>query len=465
MNKGKTLFDCAELLSRGECSSLELTNEYLGRIEEKDPRINAYITVCRDTAEALAKASDERRARGETLSSLDGVPFSVKDNFCVEGIRCTCGSAFLENYIPPYTSTAVQKLLSLGGVLLGKTNMDEFAMGSLCESSYFGACKNPLNASLPAGGSSGGSAASVSADMAVFSLGSDTGGSVRLPADLCGTVGLKPTYGRISRYGLVAFASSLDTVGVLAKTVDDAALLLSCLSGKDCMDATSLSNPPFEENAFSVSGAKIGIIREFYDISDEKIKARLDSAARGLSDRGGEVFEISIPSLKLSAECYYIISSCEAASNLARFDGIRYGSSSDARSLSKLYVKNRSLFFGDEVKRRIMLGNFALSEGAYDDFYGKAQVLRTSISKEMERIFEKCDLLLSPTSLFSPDTLSRGMSRTELYSNDAAACFANLAGIPALNIPFSGCGGVQLSADRLCEYKLFAVGKCLGGEI
>ena len=451
----RDIFSLSKALESKELSSLELTKSYLDEIERNDAEIGAYLTVCAERAIESARLSDKRRAEGSSLGILDGIPFSLKDNFCVEGVETTCGSKFLEGYIPPYTATAPERLFASGAILLGKTNMDEFGMGSFTENSAFKLTKNPINTAHSAGGSSGGSAASVAAGTAVFSVGSDTGGSVRQPASHCGIVGFKPTYGRISRYGLTAFASSLDTVGVMASSAEECGLLLSAMSGKDERDASSLSMSQFSPSRESLSGLRAAIPREIFDLPmSDGVKAALKKTIKAFESIGIPVDIISTPSLSLCAECYYIISSCEASSNLARFDGVRYGRrAADCESLDELYKRSRAEGFGNEVKRRIMLGTLALSHGYYDDYYGRAQAHRQRICAELSEAFEKYALLIMPTALSEAPKLCENRSLSRVYSDDICTLPASLCGMPAISLP---CGisqnglpvGVQLLADK-----------------
>ena len=453
------------LLDRGELSSRELTEECFKRIREKDGDLHAFISLCEENAIASAEEADKKRAMGIRLPLL-GIPFAVKDNFCVEGIPATCGSKMLEHYIPPYTASAVKRLVSSGAVLVGKTNMDEFGMGSLTANSAFFTTKNPKDRERSAGGSSGGSAAAVAAELVPFALGSDTGGSVRQPAAFCGAVGLKPTYGRISRYGLVAFASSLDTVGAITKTVGDSELLLSVLSGQDEKDATSLSESGFSpvDRGTDLRGVRIGLISELTAGMSEEVSAAMERVTDTLSSMGAEIGEISLPSLTLSAECYYIISSCEASSNLSRFDGVRYGRRAEGcKELNELYVRSRSEGFGNEVKRRIMLGTFALSSGYYDKYYARANAHRERICSELSEAFGHFDLLISPTSLICAPRLCESHTHTELYSLDICTAPSSLAGIPSVSLPAEDRGGlpvgIQLMAPRMSEDIMLSVAR------
>lgn len=465
------IYGHAELLHRREYSSRELVGAYLGFIKENDAELGAYITVCEEEALAAAELIDKRRINGEELSLLAGIPFALKDNICVKGIRTTCASRMLENYVPSYTATAARRLLSNGAVLLGKTNMDEFSMGSSTENSAFFETKNPISPSRTPGGSSGGSAAAVASGEAVFALGSDTGGSVRQPAAFCGLVGMCPTYSRVSRYGLVAFASSLDRIGILTKSSRDSALVLSAISGYDPLDATSANLPSFSAQSAqgAVFGLRIGVISELLtDGASESVRNAVISVASLYRSLGAEVGEVSVPSLKSALSAYYIISSAEASSNLSRFDGVRYGRRAESYDgIDELYLNSRSEGFGAEVKRRIMLGNFVLSRGMFDGYYKKALVSRESIRADFERVLEKFDILLAPTS--PTVAFERGKKRnapTDIYYSDVCTVPSSLAGLPAVSLPFgkdeNGLPvGVQLIGRAFEEALLYCAGIAL----
>ena len=467
----RTIFEHAEALASKEYSAEELTRAYLDRIEECNGEINAFITVTSDEAIRSAKESDERRKNGKTIGILDGIPLAIKDNICTAGIRTTCASKMLSEYVPPYTATAASRLLDGGSVLLGKANMDEFAMGSTTESSFFGATKNPLDTSLSPGGSSGGSAASVAAFMTAGALGSDTGGSLRQPAAFCGAVAMKPTYSRVSRYGLVAFASSFDTIGAITKDVRDNALILSAISGKDARDSTSVSSSSDLSIDIDkpIGGITIGLPRElFSDSISADVRAAVMHSAEIYKSLGAKITEISLPSLNDALAAYYIISSAEASSNLARFDGIRYGfRSKSTESIDELYTATRSEGFGDEVKRRIILGTFALREGCYDEYYLRAKRISSRVRAEMLATFEKCDVILSPVS---PTTAYKlGVKRdnpTDIWADDICTVPASISGLPALSRPSgrdkSGMPlGVQLMGRDFSEPLLYRVGYAL----
>jgi aspartyl-tRNA(Asn)/glutamyl-tRNA(Gln) amidotransferase subunit A len=449
------------LLSDKKISPVELTDAYLAQIEKCDGEIGAYISVCADTAREKAKNTVVEH--GDSV--LKGIPVAVKDNICTEGVKTTCASRMLENYVPPYSATVYKKLENAGAIMLGKTNMDEFAMGSTTENSYFKKVKNPDDITRVPGGSSGGSAAAVAAKEAPYALGSDTGGSIRQPAAFCGVVGVKPTYGTISRKGLIAFASSLDQIGPLSKNVKDAALILDAISGKDPGDATSCESPASfsSEIGKDIKGKRLALPREFFGkgISDD-VKNAVLGAAKKFEELGAFVDEVSLPSLDNALPAYYLISSAEASSNLSRFDGARYGYRSDAHSYedgefdaSEFYKTNRSEGFGDEVKRRIMLGTFALSAGYYDAYYKKALRVRALLRKEFSSVFENHAAIIAPVT---PTTAYKLGSKTqnplEMYMGDIYTVPVSIAGLPAVSIPCGRDGdgmsiGLQIIGDSL----------------
>jgi aspartyl-tRNA(Asn)/glutamyl-tRNA(Gln) amidotransferase subunit A len=435
-----TLSELAQQLSSGKQSSVELTQDYLNRIEES--KHNAFISIDPEKSITAAKKADERRATGDTAPLL-GVPIAQKDIFCIEGTLTTCGSKILENFVAPYTATVVQKMHDAGIVSLGKTNMDEFAMGSSNETSYYGSVSNPWGSQeqpLVPGGSSGGSAAAVAAQLAPAATGTDTGGSIRQPAAFCGLTGLKPSYGRCSRYGMIAFASSLDQAGPMTHTAEDAALLLNTMVGFDSRDSTSLELPAedFTHNIDnSLEGLRIGLPKEFFsDGLDSEIAELIENAVRTYETLGATIKEVSLPNTHLALPSYYVIAPAEASSNLSRFDGVRYGYRAEEYSdLVDMYTKTRTDGFGEEVKRRIMIGAYALSSGYYDAYYSKAQKLRRLISDDFTRVFENCDVLMGPTT---PTTAFAQGSRTDdpvsMYLNDIYTIPVNLAGLPAISI-------------------------------
>ncbi|MEY4358973.1 MAG: Asp-tRNA(Asn)/Glu-tRNA(Gln) amidotransferase subunit GatA [Cyanobacteriota bacterium] len=458
-----------EQLKRGEVSARELTDQHLSRIAAVEPSIKAYTEVTAERARSDADRIDAARAAGEQLPPLAGVPLAIKDNLCTKGVRTTCSSRMLETFVPPYESTVTSRLWGAGAVLLGKTNLDEFAMGSSTETSVFGPSRNPWNTDKVPGGSSGGSAAAVAAGECVGSLGSDTGGSIRQPAAFCGVVGLKPTYGRVSRYGLVAFASSLDQVGPFATNVADAAELLQVIAGEDPRDSTCLKAPVPDYTAAlqkPVAGLKVGIVRECFEAEglDPAVKASVMAAAAQLEALGCELVDVSCPRFNDGIATYYVIAPSEASANLARYDGVKYGyRADDAASLAEMTARSRAEGFGDEVKRRILIGTYALSAGYVDAYYKKAQQVRTLIRRDFDRAFDSVDVLLTPTS---PTTAFGFGAHSEdplaMYLADLLTIPANMAGLPAISLPcgFDASGlpiGVQLITGVLQEERLLQV--------
>ncbi len=456
-------------LERGEVSARELTDHHLARIEAVDSSVHAFLEVTADRARADADRLDEARAAGEDLPPLAGVPLAIKDNLCTKGIRTTCSSRMLESFVPPYESTVTDRLWRSGAVLIGKTNLDEFAMGGSTETSAFGPTTNPWNSGYVPGGSSGGSAAAVAAGECMASLGSDTGGSIRQPASFCGVVGLKPTYGRVSRYGLVAFASSLDQVGPFATSVSDAAELLQAIAGEDPRDSTCLKAPVpnyREVLGRSVSGLRIGVVRECFDQEglDPQVKASVLAAANLLQSLGAELVDVSCPRFNDGIATYYVIAPSEASANLARYDGVKYGfRAEDASSLASMTARSRAEGFGSEVQRRILIGTYALSAGYVDAYYRKAQQVRTLIRRDFETAFASVDVLLTPTA---PSTAFAAGAHADdplaMYLADLLTIPANLAGLPAINVPcgFDSGGlpiGVQLIGNVLDESLLLQV--------
>lgn len=434
-----TIEEARNAIDKGELSPVELTDALLKRIEAVDGDIRAYVTVTGDVAKAAAEYAEQAIKRGET-KSLTGIPLAVKDNMCTEGVRTTCSSRILENFVPQYESTVTQRLKDKGYVLLGKTNLDEFAMGSSTEHSAFGHTKNPWDIERIPGGSSGGSAAAVAADECIAAIGSDTGGSIRQPASLCGVVGLKPTYGRVSRYGLVAFASSLDQIGPITKNVKDSAILLNALSGHDRRDSTSadIAVPDFTSVlGQDIKGMKIGIPKEFFvEGLDEEVNESIKEAIRQLESLGAVTVEISLPHTGYAVATYYILATSEASSNLARYDGMRYGIRADGDDLIDTYMKTREKGFGSEVKRRIILGTYSLSSGYYDAYYIKAQQVRTLVKQDFEKAFETVDAIVTPTT---PTTAFKAGEKMEdplqMYLSDIFTISANLSGGPGISVP------------------------------
>lgn len=458
-----------EKIADKQLSSKEITEAYLENINKTDSEIGAYLTVTAESAIKTAEETDKKIAAGEKLGTLAGIPGGIKDNMCTKGVKTTCASKMLENFVPCYSSTAVEKLNEQGFVMLGKLNMDEFAMGSTNENSYFKPVKNPVNTERVPGGSSGGSAAAVAAKEAAFTLGSDTGGSIRQPAAFCGVVGMKPTYGTVSRYGLVAFASSLDQIGPLTKNVKDNALILNAIAGHDPKDATCIGGgrPDYTaEIGKDVKGMTVGLPTEFFgDGVSADVKDAVLAAAKRYEKLGANIEEVKLPSLKHALSAYYVISSAEASSNLARFDGIRYGyRSENAETLDDIYKNSRSEGFGPEVQRRIMLGTFALSSGYYDAYYKKALQVRTLVVRDYNKVFEKCDFIISPVA---PTTAYKLGEKTdnplEMYMGDIYSVPINIAGVPSLSLPCGKDGdnmpiGMQLIGKPLGEATLYRAG-------
>ena len=466
-----SLCEIRDNLLKKKFSSVELTKCFLERIE-KYKNLNAYITVCADKALQSAKQSDEKIAN-HTAKSLEGIPLGIKDMFITKGIRTTSGSKMLSNFIPPYESTITQKLLDAGSVFLGKTNMDEFAMGSTNSTSYFGKVINPwkVGERLVPGGSSGGSAAAVCGHLCVAATGSDTGGSIRQPAAFTGIVGLKPTYGRCSRYGMIAMASSLDQGGVFSKTVKDAAVLLKTIAGYDEKDSTSANIPVPDFEAFagkSIKGMRIGIPKEFLvDGIQQDIVDAWKKGARILKDAGAEIVDVSLPSSKYSLPVYYIIQPAEASANLARYDGVRYGFRAEGKTLNEMYENTRDQGFGNEVKRRILIGTYVLSAGYFDAYYMKALKVRKIIYHEFNDVFQKVDALLAPTTPSSAFSLeNEPKDPVTMYLNDVLTVTANIAGVPGMSVPIcldkdQKPLGLQLMAPHFMEEKLIQIGSVL----
>lgn len=469
-----TLKEASEKLNKGEITSLELTNSVLKRIEEVEPKVEVFITVTKDLAIKQAKESDARREKGKALSPIDGVPIALKDVFMTKGIKTTAASKILEDFIPPFDSTVVKKLYGAGAVIVGKTNTDEFTMGSSTENSAFGPSRNPWDLSRVPGGSSGGSAAAVAADMCMAAFGTDTGGSIRQPSSFCSTVGLKVTYGRVSRYGVISYASSFDTIGPITKTVEDAAILFKIIAGKDDKDATTLSEPVSDYSNINedLKGLKIGVPKEFYgDGLDDEVRKLVDNAKEELKSLGAEVGETSLPSTKYAIADYYILVKSEASSNLSRYDGIRYGhsqlkaQSAERKTLDEIYINSRTEGFGDEAKRSIMLGTFALSSGYYDAYYLKATKVRAKIMEEYNQVFKKYDVLITPVSPFPAFKIGEKMDDPlSMYLADVNTVPINVAGVPAMSVPAGFTKdnlpvGMQIIAPQLGEEKIFQVAK------
>lgn len=462
----KTLTDLSKALTNKEISSVELTQHFIDRIKQYDSTINSYITATPELALEQAQAADTLIAQGKQ-GILTGIPIGQKDIFCTKGVKTTCGSKMLDNFIAPYESTVTQKLKDAGMVMLGKTNMDEFAMGSSNETSFYGKVHNPWDTSRVPGGSSGGSAACIAAGLAPVATGTDTGGSIRQPAALCNLSGLKPTYGRVSRWGMIAFASSLDQAGPMARNAEDMALMLNVMAGFDEKDSTSVNQaaPDYTQDLNqSVKGLKIGLPNQFFnDKLDSSIGKLLENAIETLKVQGAEFVDINLPNISLSVPAYYVIAPAECSSNLSRFDGVRFGHRCDSpEDLQDLYIRSRSESFGEEVKRRILVGTYALSEGYYDAYYRQAQKVRRLIKQDFVAAFEQCDIILGPTS---PATAFQHGAKTNdsisMYLEDIYTIGVNLAGLPAASIP---CGfvndlpiGLQLIGNYFDESRILNV--------
>ncbi|HPW44978.1 MAG TPA: Asp-tRNA(Asn)/Glu-tRNA(Gln) amidotransferase subunit GatA [bacterium] len=463
-----SLSDLSEMLSGEKASSEEITKAFLNLAEKENENIGAFLTIAPEQAIASARESDKRRSRGAPLSHFDGIPIALKDVFVTKGMRTTCSSKMLENYIPPYDGTVVEKLKNMGFIIFGKLSMDEFAMGTSNEHSAFGPVKNPWDLARTPGGSSGGSAAAIAAGLTPVSLGTDTGGSVRLPAAYCGIVGLKPTYGRISRYGVVAFASSLDQVGPMTRNVSDCAAMLSAIAGYDPKDSTSIPGDlPNYHSLLSgkIDGLRIGIPSEFFSGGiDDEVRSSIENAIKTCEKLGAKTVSISLPHAKYAVPCYYIIATAEASSNLARYDGIRYGFSAKRNlSLDDLMKASRTAGFGPEVSLRIIVGTYVLSSGYYDAYYLKAQKVRTLIKEDFFDAFKKCDLIMSPTSTSCAFKLGeRSDDPVQMYLNDIFTSPVNLSGLPGMSIPcgFSREGlpiGLQIIGRPLDEGRMLNV--------
>lgn len=436
-----TIHELSEKLSKKELTSSELTEVFLKRIDAVEIKIKAYITIAKEDAAKQAKEADKRLASGRDITPLTGVPISVKDIFCTQGMLTTCASKILNNFVPPYDATVIKKLKDAGAVILGKNNMDEFAMGSSTENSAFVVTKNPWDIERVPGGSSGGSAASVAAGECAASVGTDTGGSIRQPASCCGVVGLKPTYGRVSRYGIVAFASSLDQAGPLTKDVKDCAVLLNTIAGHDPHDATSIEAPVPDYTAGlgkRIKGIRVGIPREYFIKGlDSDVEQAVRDAIEVLKKNGASIVDVSLPHTDYAIAVYYLVATAEASSNLARYDGVKYGyRASNNSNLLEMYCKSRDEGFGPEVKRRIMLGTYALSAGYYEAYYKKASQVRTLIKNDFEEAFKRCDVIITPTSPTPAFKIGEKVADPlTMYLSDIFTISCNLAGIPGLSLP------------------------------
>lgn len=436
----KTAHELHDLLQTKKISAAELTADIFSRIDEVEDKIGAYLTLTRDKATATAKLVDEKISRGEKIAPLEGIPCAIKDNICTKGIRTTCASKILENFIPPYDATAYAKLAAHNSIILGKLNLDEFAMGGSTENSGFHTTHNPHDLSRVPGGSSGGSAAAVAGGEAVFTLGSDTGGSIRQPASFCGVVGFKPTYGRVSRYGLVAFASSLDQIGPLTHDVTDCAIVLNAICGLDAMDSTSTAAlvPDFTKSLVAdVKGLKIGLPKEYFVKGiDAEVEAAIRNVAKKFESLGAEIIELSLPHTDYAISTYYLIAPAEAATNLERYDGVSYGARVDGADVVEMMTNTRTEKFGEEVKRRIMIGNYALSAGYYDAYYLKALKVRTLIQKDFTDAFKNVDVILTPTTPNAAFKIGEMSSDPlKMYLQDICTVPVNLAGLPGISVP------------------------------
>lgn len=469
----KTIKECANLLATGEISSVELTKACIKRIEETNKALNSFITLDFDNALRQAQDSDKRRKQGKTLGILDGIPCSIKDVILTKNLRTTAASRMLKNFIPPFDAEVTKKLKNAGAVILGKNNCDAWAHGSSTEHSDFGVVRNPHDTKRVPGGSSGGSAAAVASNQVIYSIGSDTGGSIRQPASFCGVVGLKPTYGRVSRYGLIAMASSLDIIGPFTKTTEDVAIILETIAGRDKKDSTTLDKPVLryqKELKNDIKGLKIGIPKEYFvDGTEDEVKKSVESAINTLKDLGAEIIKVSLPYTKYCVPTYYIVQPAEVASNLSRYDGIKYGYSairnkkSEIRDLIDVYFKSRAESLGDEAKRRIMLGTYTLSSGYYEAYYLKGMQVRALIKQDFDKVFEKVDALITPTAPTTAFKIGeKEQNPIEMYLADIFTVSANLAGIPGISIP---CGfsknnlpiGLQILAPQFKEQTIFNI--------
>jgi len=472
----KNIASIKKSLDKKKYSCREMVDFLLEKIKKEDGIIHSFLEVFEKDARMKAGQIDERIAAGETdkqiakekILPLLGIPMAIKDNLMYEGHRASCGSKILENFVAPYSAAAVKKLEEAGAIIIGRTNMDEFAMGSSTENSAYGPTKNPRDIKRVPGGSSGGSAAAVAAGFAVAALGSDTGGSIRQPAAFCGVVGLKPTYGAVSRYGLVAMASSLDQIGPITKTVDDTALIFKIIKGRDIKDATSLDNE-IKPSVFEIKNLKIGLPKEYFQEGiDKEVKEKIEEAIKKLEAAGARIEEISLPNASLCLAVYYLLMPAEVSSNLARFDGIRYGLSerNSSKDLFEIYTKSRAIGFGTEVKRRIMLGAFALSSGYYDAYYKKSKEIQKVIRDDFLKAFEKVDLLLTPTAPTTAFKLGeKSADPLTMYLSDIFTVSVNLAGLPAISVPSGAAGklpiGIQFIGPAFSEDLLFEAGRVI----
>lgn len=456
-----TIAEVLKKLEQGDLTATDLVRQAFERIDAVDEKIASVLTRLDERALAAARVSDERRKNSEKLGRLEGIPFTAKDMFLVDGVRTTAASKMLDTFVAPYTATAVAKLEAEGAILVAKVNQDEYAHGGSTEYSAYGPSHNPRDLSRVPGGSSGGSASALAAGIGLFSIGTDTGGSIRQPASYCGVVGVKPTYGLISRYGVVAMASSLDVVGPFAHTVEDAELLTDIMAGQDPMDATTISSEATD--TYDNQLRRIGVVREYVEYLSDEVRAQYNAVFSQLRDSGWELVEVSLSSLEFALPCYYVLTPSEISSNLERYDGIRYGSTAESSGdLEAMYSATRGMFFGPEVKRRILTGTYALSAGYYDAYYKKAMQLRTLICRDFDKAFSEFDILIGPTTPTKAFKFGEhSTSPTEMYLADIMTVAANLAGIPALSLPIQGIDamplGLQIMAPQKGEAQLFTV--------
>lgn len=475
-----TISQAHQGLKKKKFSAVELIKAYLNKIQEKDKEISAFLTITENLALEKARWIDDKILKKEEIDILSAIPCAIKDNILVEGEKCTAGSKILENYLSPYDATVVKKIKKRGSVILGKTNLDEFAMGSSTENSAFGPTKNPHDLTRVPGGSSGGSAAAVAGEMTLFALGSDTGGSIRLPASFCGIVGLKPTYGAVSRYGLIAFASSLDQIGPLTKTVEDCQVVFDAIKGFDEKDSTSINQKSKIQNPklqFKIKNLRIGVPKEYFVKGiDPEVERVIKNAIKRYEEIGARIEEVSLPHTEYALSCYYIIAPSEASANLARYDGIKYGyskiqnSKCKIQNLLEVYLQSRGEGFGEEVRRRIMLGTYALSAGYYEAYYLKAQRVRALIKNDFDKVFKRVDAIFTPVSPFLPFKIGEKIKDPlSMYLVDIYTVSVNLAGLPALSLPVGKVGnlpvGLQIIGKPFEEDKILEIGKSYGGDI